>query len=83
MVRNALDRRQQEYDQYAQEVQRAYQQWQDAQNFFQNVSEPELVDFAIFDVEAARRRYMYLLNKVRHLRMEEIEQEGIKASGAS
>ncbi|NLU37154.1 MAG: DUF2508 family protein [Clostridiales bacterium] len=43
-------------------VQAAQQEWQDAQAFFENVCEPELVDYAIFKMETAKRKYMYLLN---------------------
>lgn len=39
--------------------------WHAAQNFFENVSDPDLVDFAIYDMEAARRRYMYMLKRMR------------------
>ena len=48
---------------YAGEVGQALYEWKAAQQFFECVSEPELVDYAIFEMEAARRRYIYLLNK--------------------
>ena len=35
------------------------------ENFFNNVNDPDLVDYAIYDVEAARRKYQYLLKKAR------------------
>ncbi|MFW5999625.1 MAG: DUF2508 family protein [Halanaerobiaceae bacterium] len=47
------------------EIERARQQWQNARNYFQNVSEPELVDHASYRLRAAETRYMYLLNKAR------------------
>lgn len=34
-----------------------------AQDYFQCVSDPELVDHAIFQLEAAQRKYMYLLKQ--------------------
>lgn len=40
---------------------RAREDWHAAQNYFQNVSDPELVDYAIFKVEEAKCKYMYLL----------------------
>lgn len=43
-------------------VHAARQEWQAAQTYFENVSEPELVDYAIYKLETARRKYMYLLN---------------------
>jgi hypothetical protein len=42
-------------------VSQALREWQDAQKYFEEVSDPDLVDVAIYDLEAARRRYMYLL----------------------
>lgn len=52
-------------------VQAARVEWQTAQNFFEHVSEPELVDLAIYKLEAARRRYMYLLKQARIQGLEE------------
>lgn len=55
------------------EVDKAYQEWIDAQKYFQGVSEPALVDHAIFMEEAARRKYIYLLNIAKNegIRIEE------------
>jgi hypothetical protein len=46
-------------------IHEAREEWQTALNYFENVSDPELVDFAIYRVEAARRKYMYLLKQAR------------------
>jgi hypothetical protein len=46
-------------------VHTARQEWVAAQSYFENVSDPELVDYAIFKQEAAKRKYMYLLNLAR------------------
>jgi hypothetical protein len=46
-------------------IQDALNTWHAAQNFYENVSDPDLIDFAIFDMEAARRRYMYMLKMAR------------------
>jgi ribulose kinase len=40
---------------------RAKQEILDAQNYFDNVTAPELVDHAIYRMEAARSQYAYLL----------------------
>ena len=48
------------------EVKKAHQDWIKAQKYFQCVSDPELVDHAIYSEEAARRKYIYLLKKARH-----------------
>ncbi len=56
---------------YLQLVRTAKEEWQTAQNYFENVSDPELVDFAIYKLEATRRRYMYLLKQARIQGLEE------------
>lgn len=52
------------------QVAAAHREWQAALHHFQMVSEPALVDHAIFHLEAAQRKYMYLLNQVRQLRQQ-------------
>ena len=37
----------------------------DAQNYFDNVTAPELVDHAIYKMEAAKSQYIYLLKLVK------------------
>ncbi|HHX24307.1 MAG: DUF2508 family protein [Tepidanaerobacteraceae bacterium] len=48
------------------EIKKAYQDWVRAQKYFQWVCDPELVDHAIFQEEAARKKYIYLLNKAKN-----------------
>jgi len=43
----------------------AKEEWVQAQNYFDNVSEPDLVDYAIYRLEAAKKRYMYLMKQAR------------------
>ncbi len=64
-----------EADSYADEVRQAYAEWQAAANYFDNVADPDLVDFAIYDMEAARKKYVYMLKKAREYHAER------KASG--
>lgn len=47
------------------ELREAHQEWVRAQKFFEHVSDPDLVDYAIYNQEAAMKRYMYLLKKAR------------------
>lgn len=44
---------------------RAKQDWEAAKMLFREVTEPELVDFAIFQMEAAERRFIHLLRRAR------------------
>lgn len=46
-------------------VQLAKQEWLSAIEYFHEVSEPDLVDYAIYSLHAAERKYMYLLAKAR------------------
>jgi len=59
-----------EISEYADDVKRAYAVWQAAQNYFDNVADPDLIDFAIYDMEAAKKRYVYMLKKARELHKE-------------
>ncbi len=47
------------------EIKEAHQKWVNAQQYFNSVSEPELIDHASYLLQAARTKYMYLLNKVK------------------
>lgn len=50
-------------DQRAQQVIKAMEQWQEARRYFESVSDTDLVDYAIYEAEAARRKYMLLLKR--------------------
>lgn len=43
----------------------AKQEWMNAQNYFNQATEPELVDHAILSVQAAERKYMYWLKQIK------------------
>lgn len=42
-------------------IHRAQKEWMDKENYFNFATDPDLVDFAIYDIEASRRKYAYLL----------------------
>lgn len=46
-------------------VQLAMEEWNQAEKFFESVSEPDLIDYAIFRIEACKKRYQYLLKKAK------------------
>ena len=46
-------------------INKAHEEWRNAEQLFQNVSDPDLIDHAIYKVEAARSRYVYLLKKAK------------------
>ncbi|MCG0275960.1 MAG: YaaL family protein [Thermosediminibacteraceae bacterium] len=47
------------------EVKKAHMELVSAEKYFQSVTDPDLVDHAIYTMEAARRKYIYLLKKAR------------------
>jgi len=55
----------QEYFDILRAINQAHAEWVNAQNYFNSVSEPELVDYAIYNLEAARKKYMYMLKQAR------------------
>ncbi|WP_218915146.1 DUF2508 family protein [Caldanaerobius polysaccharolyticus] len=46
---------------YIEIVEKARQEMKIAEKYFETVSDPDLVDHAIFQMEAARKKYIYLL----------------------
>ncbi|HEY8425351.1 MAG TPA: DUF2508 family protein [Limnochordales bacterium] len=54
-------------------VEQARREWMAAQNEFDSVTDPDLVDHAIFAMQAAERRYVYLLRLANRLRREAVE----------
>ncbi len=46
-------------------VDEAHREWKEAEAYFQNVSDPALVDHAIHLLAAAEKKYSYLLDQVR------------------
>lgn len=55
-----------ENQEFVQLVAKAHEEWQNAENFFHNVSQdPDLIDHAIYKLEACRARYIYLLKQAR------------------
>lgn len=49
------------------EIELAKQEWVNAQNYFQNVTDPALVDHAVYLLEAAEVKYQYLLRQARNV----------------
>ena len=46
-------------------IQEARKDWENAHSFFNNVSDPDLVDHAIYAMEAAEKKYQYLIKQAR------------------
>lgn len=52
-------------DEFFDAVAKARQEWYDAQNYFENVVESDLIDHAIFKMEAAKSKYMYMIKQAK------------------
>lgn len=46
-------------------VKDAMEEWNRAEKYFESVSEPDLIDYAIYRIEASKKRYMYLLKQAK------------------
>lgn len=53
------------------EIDKAKNEWEDALKRFNDVSEPDVVDYIVYYIIAAERRYMYLLNRYKSIKDEE------------
>ncbi|AIF54323.1 DUF2508 family protein [Pelosinus sp. UFO1] len=53
-------------------VEEARQEWLNAQYYYNTVSDQDLVDHAVYLMQAAEKKYIYLLKKAR--------QEGVRSS---
>jgi len=64
-------------------VEQARQEWEQAKSLFNEVTDPELVDHAIYAMESAERKYIYLLKQARQNRIidEDLYQVQIQGSG--
>ncbi|HBB30097.1 MAG TPA: DUF2508 domain-containing protein [Clostridiales bacterium] len=47
----------------------AKHEWEFAQSYFDSVSEPDLVEFAIYNQKAAEQKYEYLLKQAKELKL--------------
>lgn len=43
----------------------AYKEWKDKENYFEAVTDHDLIDYSIYEIEASRRKYIYLLKKMK------------------
>lgn len=46
-------------------IREAHREWLAKEEYFNHATDPDLVDFAIYDIEASKRKYIYLLKKIK------------------
>lgn len=51
-------------------LKKAHEEWKNKEEYFQSVTEPDLVDHAIYELEASKIKYIYLLKKVKEINIE-------------
>jgi len=54
-----------EYEEEMKNLKQAHKEWTQAEIYFESVKDDELIDHAIYNLEAAKKKYFYLLNRVR------------------
>ncbi|MFA5523213.1 MAG: YaaL family protein [Tissierellales bacterium] len=64
-----------EDEKFLDQLSQAHEEWQNAEIYFQSITEPDLIDYAIYKMEASRTKYIYLLKQAREM--------GIKAENVS
>lgn len=64
-----------EDERFLEQLNQAREEWHNAELYFQSVTEPDLIDYAIYKMEASRTKYVYLLKQARKM--------GIKAENVS
>lgn len=47
------------------EIEDARREWMDSMEYFRNASQPELIDYAIYSMEATRLKYFYFIKLAR------------------
>lgn len=65
LKRREVIKKKQEEKERLEFIKAAHKEWTDKEEYFNFVLDNELVDYAIFDAEASKRKYMYLLNKLK------------------
>lgn len=66
-IQELQDLEQDENQEFVEIVNKARVEWESAERTFHDVSDPDLVDFAIYNVEAAKAKYIYLLKQAKEL----------------
>lgn len=48
-------------------IRQAHDDWRNAEAYFQMVTDPDLIDYAIYRIDAAKIKYMYLMKLAREM----------------
>ncbi len=50
---------------YTDGARRALRELQSAEQYFNSITDPDLIEYALYEIEAARRKYEYMIRKLR------------------
>ena len=53
------------YQPLPEQIEQARQEWLNAQNYYNNVADVDLIDYAAYMIKAAEKKYTYLLKRAR------------------
>lgn len=56
-----------EQEQLEEQIFMALEEWKAARNYFENVTDPDLVEYAAFKMETTKLKYQYMLKQARRL----------------
>ncbi len=59
-----------EEEEILESLKEAHREWKNKEEYFQSVTDPDLVDHAIYELEASKIKYIYLLKKVKETNIE-------------
>ncbi len=65
IVPPANDRTSQKEVSLLESIEQAHKEWQMASSYFEHVTDPDLIDMAIYSMDAAEKKYVYLLKMAR------------------
>jgi hypothetical protein len=51
------------------DLEQAWREWKHARLYFNNVTDPDLIDYAIYNMGATEKKYIYLLKRAREIGM--------------
>ncbi len=61
-------------------LQQAHEELQQAHNCFAHLQEPDMVDYAIYKIKAAEKRYDYLIRRIKNKENQALSGEEISSS---
>ncbi|WIV12327.1 DUF2508 family protein [Proteiniborus sp. MB09-C3] len=56
-----------EYEKFLEQLNQAHEEWHDAELYFQSVTESDLIDYAIYKMQASKTKYVYLLKQAKKM----------------